>query len=453
MTHLGIRLNRAALLGALVATAAPAISARGQSRSTFDRALELASFDTAWTRVRDNYYDAGLRGLNWQALRDSLRPLVERGDSRDDTRAAISTLLSRLGESHFGVLPGDAMDAGAAAANDRAGDAGLEVRFLDSALVVTRIEPGAPGLALGIRPGWVIEEIDTVRVRDVLRATLQVPEPNRRFALVRLTLNLNGRLTGPAGGTLRIVARDGADRRRELALPLRETPGQVITYGALPPLHVQFESKRLTSHAGCVGVIRFNIFMTPVMPQFQDAMGTMGDCRGVVLDLRGNVGGVGAMIMGMSGHFFTEPETLGTMRLREATMRYVANPIRVSRDGQPMRPFAGRVAILVDELSASTTEILAAALQRLGRARVFGGPSAGQALPAVVTTLPNGDRLMYVIGDFAGPGGARLEGTGVSPDVATPLSRRALLQGRDDALDAALLWINGANTAHPYQSR
>ena len=35
------------------------------------------------------------------------------------------------------------------------------------------------------------------------------------------------------------------------------------------------------------------------------------------------------MIMGMCGHYFAEPETLGTMRLRGATMRYVANPIRV----------------------------------------------------------------------------------------------------------------------------
>jgi len=422
-------------------------SARAQAPAGYDRALELASFDTAWTRVRDSYYDASMRGLNWVALRDSLRPLVERGDTRDDTRSAISTLLSRLGESHFGILPGEAMDAGAATSSDRAGDAGLELRFLDSALVVTRVDAGTPASRLGIRPGWVIEAIDTLRVLDALRATSKVSAGARRFAFVRLTLNLNGRLTGPAGGTIRLVARDGKNARRELSVPLRETPGQVIEYGALPPLHVRFETQRLTSHAGCVGVIRFNIFMTPVMPQFEDAMTAMRPCTGVVLDLRGNLGGLGAMIMGMSGHFFALPETLGTMRLREATMRYVANPIRVSRSGQVLQPYQGRVAILVDELSASTTEILAAAMQRLGRARVFGVPTAGQALPALLTRLPNGDRLMYVIGDFAGPGGGRIEGTGVIPDEATPLSQRALLAGRDDALETALNWIG--KSAHP----
>ncbi|HEX6942636.1 MAG TPA: S41 family peptidase [Gemmatimonadaceae bacterium] len=435
-----------AIAAVFLTTAVSATPAQAQSQ-TYDRALELASFDTAWSKVRSTYYDASMRGLNWAALRDSLRPLVERGDSRDDTRAAISTLLSRLGESHFGVLPGEAVDAGAAVTSDRAGDAGLELRFVDSSLVVTRVESGSLAGSLGITPGWVIESIDTLNVREALRATSLVSESARRFALVRLTLNLNGRLTGPAGGTIRLVARDGRDVRREMNVPLRETPGQVVEYGALPPLHVHFESERLTSHNGCVGLIRFNIFMTPVMPQFEDAMAGMQSCGGVVLDLRGNLGGIGAMIMGLSGHFFTEPETLGTLRMREATMRYVANPIRVSRSGATLKPFAGRVAILVDELSASTTEILAAALQRLGRARVFGTPSAGQALPALLTKLPNGDRLMYVVGDFAGPGGTRLEGAGVTPDQPTPHTRSALLAGRDEALNAAVRWVQ--DSPHP----
>jgi len=431
----------------VLATVFSASAVEGQGNPRFDRSIELASFDSAWIRVRDSYYDATMRGLDWQALRDSLRPVVENGNSRNDTRRAISTLLSKLGESHFGVLPGEAMDAGAATVSGLPGDAGLVVRFLDSTLVVTHLEDGAPAGTLGIRPGWIVDEIDTLRVLDALRAMSAIPESARRFALVRLTLNLNGRLTGPAGGTIRIVARDARNARRVLQVPLRETPGQVVEYGALPPMHVQFAASRLTNHGGCIGVIRFNIFMTPVMPQFEDAMSGMRSCSGVILDLRGNLGGVGAMIMGMTGHFFAEPETLGTMRLRGATMRYVANPIQVTRAGEPLSPFKGRVAVLVDELSASTTEILAAALQRLGRARVFGGPSAGQALPAVVTKLPNGDRLMYVIGDFAGPDGARLEGAGVNPDEPTPLSRSALLAGRDGALDAAVRWIAGPHPA------
>ena len=442
-----LAVTKKVIFAAVTAATFVASPIEAQAQSTYDRATELASFDTAWTRVRDSYYDASMRGLNWLALRDSLRPRVEQGRSRDDTRSAISTLLSRLGESHIGVLPADALDAGATGKPDVAGDAGFEVRFVDSTLLVTRVDEGTPASTMGVHAGWLVEEIDTLRVIDVLRSTSTVSAPTRRFALVRLILNLNGRLTGPSGKRLRLVFRDGKNDRRELHVPLRETPGQVVEYGALPPMHVRFESRRLTNGAGggtCVGVIRFNMFMTPVMPQFEDAMSGMRSCTGIILDLRGNVGGLGAMVMGITGHYFAKAETLGTMRLREATMRYVANPVRVSRSGEPMQPFQGRVAIVVDELSASTTEILAVAMQRLGRARVFGTPSAGQALPALMTKLPNGDRLMYVIGDFAGPGGNRVEGAGVLPDEPVPLSRGALLAGRDEALEAAVRWIESS---------
>ena len=55
---------------------------------------------------------------------------------------------------------------------------------------------------------------------------------------------------------------------------------------------------------------------------------------------------------------------------------------------------------------------------------------------------------MYVIGDFAGPDGNRVEGNGVTPDEETPLSRSALLAGRDQAFDAAVRWIHGSHSTN-----
>src|SRR5919108_6322581 len=100
MPNSALPLIHALAVATLLATGVPATTARAQG-AKYDRTLELPSFDTAWTRVRDSYYDASMRGLNWLAFRDSLRPLVKRGDPRDDTRAAITTLLSRLREAHF----------------------------------------------------------------------------------------------------------------------------------------------------------------------------------------------------------------------------------------------------------------------------------------------------------------------------------------------------------------
>jgi carboxyl-terminal processing protease len=156
--------------------------------------------------------------------------------------------------------------------------------------------------------------------------------------------------------------------------------------------------------------------------------------------------------MGTAGHFLSDTLPLGFMRSRSGPpLRFKANPRRVRADGTPVEPYAGPLAILTDEMSASTSEFFAAGLQGVGRARVFGGNSAGQALPAMLIRLPTDDVLMHVMADFTGPRGVRIEGRGVQPDVPVPDTRQDLLAHRDAPLHAALAWIAGGGRAgtHP----
>jgi carboxyl-terminal processing protease len=148
------------------------------------------------------------------------------------------------------------------------------------------------------------------------------------------------------------------------------------------------------------------------------------------------------MVMGFGGHFFTEPVSLGAMQSRDSRLEFRVNPRTVTADGRRVEPFAGRVVVLTDPLSASTSEVFAAGLQDLGRAAVVGERSAGAALPSVVERLPNGDVLQYAIADFETPKGHAIEGRGVTPDVAVDLTRAVLLEGGDPALSAALRKIS-----------
>jgi carboxyl-terminal processing protease len=167
----------------------------------------------------------------------------------------------------------------------------------------------------------------------------------------------------------------------------------------------------------------------------------MRNCEGVVIDLRGNPGGVAGMVMGIAGHFMKERKPLGVLKTRTGELRLVANPRTVNTAGQTVEPYGGPVALLIDPLTVSTSEIFAAGLQSAGRARVFGQTSAGQALPAMAVRLPNGDVLMHVVADLTAPDGRRVEGQGVVPDVMVPLTKKDLLAGRDAVLEAALNWI------------
>jgi carboxyl-terminal processing protease len=129
------------------------------------------------------------------------------------------------------------------------------------------------------------------------------------------------------------------------------------------------------------------------------------------------------------------------MVARDNTFQLPANPRFVGAAGQPVQPYAGPVAILVDEITASASEVFAGGMQELGRVRVFGRRTSGQALPALLDDLPNGDAFYHPISDFVTPKNVRFEGRGVIPDEEIPLTRADLLAGKDQDVAHALRWI------------
>jgi carboxyl-terminal processing protease len=171
---------------------------------------------------------------------------------------------------------------------------------------------------------------------------------------------------------------------------------------------------------------------------------SVADCSGIVLDIRGNPGGVGAMVMGFGGYFVDSLVSLGTMRTRDLSLNFAINPRRLRVNGQERGPYGGPVAILVDGMTASTSEIFATGMQRIGRVRVFGERSAGAALPALMQALPSEDVFVHAIADFRDPGGSRIEGAGVVPDEIAPLTQADLSKNIDAPLDLAIRWIGAA---------
>ena len=107
----------------------------------------------------------------------------------------------------------------------------------------------------------------------------------------------------------------------------------------------------------------------------------------------------------------------------------------------PADAFDGPLAVLVDGMSGSTSEILAGGLHDLHRARIFGTRTMGACLPSVFERLANGDGFQYAFANYVSAGGEPLEGRGVTPDEVVTPDRAALLAGRDPILEAAVRWI------------
>ncbi|MCB1008747.1 MAG: hypothetical protein KDB94_07615 [Acidobacteria bacterium] len=393
------------------------------------RALDLASFDFAWELLRDRHYDPALGGVDWQAARDELRPRMAATRSRGEAREVLRTLISRLGQSHVAVFPGEALDVGTYARE--AGGPGLDLVLVDGHALVRRVDEGGPAAAAGVRPGWELLAVDAEEVATLL-AALDAELPPGSSHRLHLADAVARRLRGPIGRTRSLRLLDGEGEPVERTLVLAEPPAHLAQVGNLPAGYVRMEVERLP---GDVGYVALDAFIEPAyaMRRFNEAMEAFLGARGLVLDLRGNGGGMSEMVLGMLAWLTPEPVRIGRMVTRDGSTPIVVRP--------RARSYAGPVAVLIDERCLSGAELFAQGARDLPDVRLFGTATAGGVQGGLIERLPNGDALMYPYSDVRTAAGESLEGVGVAPDVELAPTRAQLLAGEDPVLAAALDWI------------
>jgi len=338
-------------------------------------AANLQSFELVWSTVRDRHPDPKLNNLDWQAIHESTRPAIESAQSMTEVRSILTGMLAKLDSSHYAIIP-----AGEYEADTRPGSQ-AETHKDAVAPRSADVQSGAP-----VTKGNQREEPKKIEPEATPGAAAPMPSED-----------------------------------------------SVVRFANLPEMRISFNSRTLADGAG---YIKFNEFLDPasIMPKFEAALKSFASAPGVILDLRGNPGGIGIMAAGIAGFFIDRSGLkLGEMTTRENTMNFVIFP----------RPqtYSGPLAILVDGGSASTAEILAQGLQDLKRARVFGVRSAGAALPSDIIRLPNGDGFQFAEASYTSVGGKVIEGSGVTPDVIVRQTIEANQSGRDLVIEAADEWI------------
>jgi len=420
---------------AFVPTPVAAREARDDTRRTERRAI----LDAAWKLVRDKHYDKTLGGIDWTAVRARYEPLALAAPSDATFYRTLNQMIGELGQSHMMIAgpgaedeneePGDSTPGPGGAA-----DPGITVRVIENRPTITRVRPGSPAERAGLSPGFIVTHIGgrELHVQSPSQRPLRPVE--ERFALRRRAQH---RLMGPAGTKVSLRYLDNGDRPGETLVEREQPESAPVELGHLPPLYPEVRADM----RGDIGILAFNIFLLqPVMADIKRAMEGFRarHARALIIDLRGNPGGQGAMAIPIAAQLVSEPLTLGTLKFREFNQVLTASP-----DLRAV-PFTGPVAILTDEGTASASEMLAAGLQEAKRAIIVGDVTLGAVLPSVIEALPGGAVMQYVVADFKTPKGVLLEGRGVLPDRRVIETRSGLQTGRDPVLDAALNAVKAA---------
>ncbi len=395
------------------------------------KAQRIRTFETIWSRVKTRHWDARKVGANWDAVRKAYRPRVEKEQSNAAFYTLMQQMVGELGQSHFGVIPPEAdVAADAQSVTHGTGWHGMHIRNVYNEPVIVEVERDSPAAQAGVKAGWVIEKVGDTAVRERLKKIFTVKAragmTNVMFATAA------GQMTkGPVGTAIKYTFRDASDKLVELDITCIQTPGETASFGNLTDVPTTLQT---TVIEGDILVIRFNIWLlTPLMAQIREAILGHPDAKGMIIDLRGNPGGVGMMASGLAGMFMPKGKnklSLGDMNMRTSQLHFAINP-------QP--PFyRGPIAVLIDEMSLSTSEVFAGGMQDIRRAVIVGRTTGGMVLPSNIESLDGGLKFQYAIADFKTPKGVLLEARGVIPDVPVRLTRQSLNGEQDPMITAAV---------------
>lgn len=392
----------------------------------------VESFEVVWATVNEEFYDPEFGGVDWQAAHDRYLPLVAAADSDEAFVDVTNSMLFELGVSHLGVAPPDEPEQLEPVLTAE-GELGIDVRLLDGEWVITSVEPGSPAADAGMRAGCVLQSVAGESVSQIAASHPPLPPFHERGERSAQIMAVRAHLHGEPGAVTTIRYRDTADQPRQLELTFvrRESSSEIVP--GVPRAYTSMEVDRLE---GGIGYIAFNAFVPGLLTPLLDAIDEMQDTPGLIVDLRGNHGGVFPVRKGLVDRLVDEPVHLWTYQGRLGIESIYVEPTETT--------YHGPMVVLVDVLSMSSAEEFSGGLQAIGRAVVVGERTAGRVLAAEITELPIGALMMYPVAESVVADGTVLEAHGVVPDIPVAVDREDLLAGVDAPLEAAVEYLQSS---------
>lgn len=370
----------------------------------------------------------------WRDLRSS----IERNGASDDFEERVNQSLARLRSSHVAFFRENGQRVPAPYA--------LNATFLKSN------DPEPVWIFLDVLEGGVAHKTGVEIGESLVAVNGQAVQPP---AMPRFDLGSTNELT--------VMSRAGQRRTIPLALPAPTDKGR-------PPMaEVRTVHARKVSER--VGYVRVAYFPGAVGDRFamayEGALAELGPIDGLIIDLRGNVGGgLGSLRVMSSLCADTRPIgynvsrkvadqgyrkdklaridqiPITTMAKLKMFVRfkvlYRDRSIALFTEGLGKRQFHGRVAILVNEHTKSAAEMIAEFARTNQLATLVGTRTAGEVLGAVNFLVGEGYRLRIPIGGWMTWNDRLLEGTGAAPDLEVPSAAEWLRAGRDPVLQSAI---------------
>lgn len=386
--------------------------------------------------VEGKYFNPEFNVEKWRVLVESRAPQILDGGGAEEFEQQMHDLVSQLGSSHTAFYhrnwrPLPPRQSICATLQQCETQDGLRWMLQD-------VQEGGPAHAAGLRQGDLLLGVDMEDTRPPGRVLLK---PGRT-------------------AKLHVRKADGTQVSVDVEVPLLKSKRPFSTPQAVIASKLEADG---------IGYLKINMFPglvgIDVARDIDRAIASFGDYERLIVDLRGNSGGgIGGLRL-MSyltphklpiGYSLSRARAKKGYRKEELTrferipsrkitllwllLRYgfVDHSVALFTEGLGPQKFHGRIALLVNEHSASASEMVAAFAAENGLTTIVGTRTPGRLVGSKPFKLAHGYFLILPVGAYLTWQGKRLEGEGIKPDLEIPLSYESVSNGRDNQLEAAI---------------
>lgn len=330
-------------------------------------------FDKAWKVIYKEYYEPTLNHQDWYRWKVRYHDKIK---TEDDARVAIDTMIASLNEPYTRFMNTKDFEDLATSITSKIYGIGVNIYSNSGKIEIFNVIPSTPADFAGLKQGDIIvgvngKDTNGMNVSEV--ATLVRGPEN---SVVELTiLRDNKKISKKI-------------KRKEIKIK-------------------NVKSSVIDNHIGYIQIVSFMGGTTP--NEFMEALENTKNTDSMIIDLRGNTGGLLDNAVFIANLFIKQGELVEIIYRNGYKKSIKANPDQQLLD-KPL-------VVLVNGASASASEILSGALKDYNKAKLVGKKTFGKGLVQKVVPLPNKTGLNVTIARYLTPNGTDINKLGIKPDV------------------------------------
>ena len=358
-----------------------------------DKISSQRLFDNSWKIIRDNYYDKDLNDQPWNYWKERYHGEIK---TDEDAKVAIDTMLASIDDPYSRYMSRSEYLEQNNSINSKITGIGVNISSVAGKIHIVSVMEGTPAQFANLLPKDIIIAINGKEVNGLSLSEVAnlVRGPENSFVNITILRN-NDKLTK------RVMRKE---------IKIKTVKSSVIDKN--------------------IGYIQITSFIGSTTPnEFLEALEKTKNTKGLILDLRGNTGGLLPNAVFIANLFIPQGNIVSIVGRNG--YKYDINA--QNTEFSIRKP----TIVLVDGNSASASEILSGALKDYNKAKLLGTKTYGKGMVQKIIPMPNETGINLTVAKYLTPKGTDINKKGITPDISVNLSIKDVKNNNDAQLQTA----------------